>query len=102
MTTPETPGAPAPAVPVDKIRNALLGYRIMAWTTGVALLLLCLAICGIGAGIGICWAFVAQRIMSGARKGEEAVAASIALLSPLAEHTSSSIEPRRGSRTSHT
>ena len=35
-----------------------------------------LAIFGIGVGIGICWAFVAQRIMSGARKGEEAVAAS--------------------------
>ena len=38
--------------------------------------LLYLAIFGIGVGIGICWAFVAQRIMSGARKGEEAVAAS--------------------------
>lgn len=35
-----------------------------------------LAIFGIGVGIGICWAFVAQRIMSGARKGDEAVAAS--------------------------
>ena len=41
-----------------------------------AVLLLYLAIFGIGAGIGVCWAFVAQRIMSGARKGEEAVAAS--------------------------
>lgn len=38
--------------------------------------LLYLAIFGIGVGIGVCWAFVAQRIMSGARKGEEAVAAS--------------------------
>jgi MFS family permease len=38
-------------------------------------LLLCAAILGIGAGIGVCWAFVAQRIMSGARKGEEAVTA---------------------------
>jgi MFS family permease len=38
-------------------------------------LLLCAAILGIGTGIGVCWAFVAQRIMSGARKGEEAVAA---------------------------
>ncbi|MBN9089565.1 MAG: MFS transporter [Reyranella sp.] len=38
-------------------------------------LLLCLAIIGIGTGIGTCWAFVAQRIMSGARKGEEAVTA---------------------------
>lgn len=34
------------------------------------------AILGIGWGIGICWAFTAQRIMSGARKGEETVAAS--------------------------
>ena len=38
-------------------------------------LLLCAAILGIGTGIGFCWAFVAQRIMSGAREGEEAVAA---------------------------
>jgi predicted MFS family arabinose efflux permease len=29
-----------------------------------------------GAGIGICWAFVAQRVMSGARRGDETVAAS--------------------------
>ncbi|HLG45038.1 MAG TPA: hypothetical protein VKY24_02260 [Reyranella sp.] len=38
-------------------------------------LLLCAVILGIGTGIGVCWAFVAQRIMSGARKDEEAVAA---------------------------
>ena len=38
-------------------------------------LLLCAAILGIGTGIGFCWAFVAQRIMSSAREGEEAVAA---------------------------
>src|SRR5271166_4304224 len=41
MTTPETPGAPAPAVTVEKIRTALLGYRIMAWTTGIWLIALC-------------------------------------------------------------
>ena len=41
MTTPETPGAQAPAVPVDKIRTALLYYRIMAWTTGIWLIALC-------------------------------------------------------------
>jgi integral membrane protein len=41
MSTPETPEAHAPAVPADKIRTALLGYRIMAWTTGVWLILLC-------------------------------------------------------------
>jgi Na+/melibiose symporter-like transporter len=41
----------------------------------VSALLLSLAIVGIGVGIGVCWAFVAQRIMSGALKGEEAVTA---------------------------
>ena len=30
----------------------------------------------LGAGIGSCWAFIAQRVMAGARKGEEDVAAS--------------------------
>jgi hypothetical protein len=30
----------------------------------------------IGIGIGACWAFVAQRIMSGAKHGEEDIAAS--------------------------
>ena len=29
-----------------------------------------------GAGIGACWAFIAQRVMTGARKGEEDRAAS--------------------------
>jgi len=43
---------------------------------GHGALLLCAAILGIGAGIGVCWAFVSQRVMSGARKGEEAIAAS--------------------------
>jgi integral membrane protein len=43
MTTPETPEAQQapPTTPIDKIRKALLGYRIMAWTTGVWLILLC-------------------------------------------------------------
>lgn len=40
MTTPETPEAPQ-ATPVEKIRTALLGYRIMAWTTGIWLIVLC-------------------------------------------------------------
>ena len=39
-------------------------------------LAMCSAILGIGVGIGVCWAFIAQRIMSGARKGEETIAAS--------------------------
>src|ERR1700742_4921684 len=37
MTAPETPEA----VSADKIRTALLGYRIMAWTTGIWLIALC-------------------------------------------------------------
>ncbi|BBX42555.1 DUF3817 domain-containing protein [Mycobacterium simiae] len=37
MTTPEPPGA----VSADRIRPALLGYRIMAWTTGLWLIALC-------------------------------------------------------------
>jgi MFS family permease len=41
-----------------------------------SLILFCLSIVGIGLGIGCCWAFGAQRIMGGARKGDEAVAAS--------------------------
>jgi len=44
MTSPETPGAPAPAIASDnirKIRPALLAYRIMAWTTGIWLIALC-------------------------------------------------------------
>jgi integral membrane protein len=45
---PETPESPAPAAtppplsaPAAKVRTALLGYRVMAWTTGVWLLALC-------------------------------------------------------------
>lgn len=43
MTAPDTPetAAPTPITPVETIRKALLGYRIMAWTTGVWLILLC-------------------------------------------------------------
>lgn len=49
MTAPETPDAqPAPAAgvpvaagPVESIRKALLGYRVMAWTTGLWLIALC-------------------------------------------------------------
>lgn len=43
MTSPETPqthGA-APPAPIEKIRTALLGYRVMAWVTGVWLIALC-------------------------------------------------------------
>ena len=42
MTGSETPDAPAhPTTPVDKIRTALNGYRVMAWTTGIWLIALC-------------------------------------------------------------
>lgn len=40
MTTPSTQ-RPAGAAPVEKIRPALLRYRVMAWVTGIWLLLLC-------------------------------------------------------------
>lgn len=40
MTAPETPQA-RPVTPVEKIRTALLGYRVMAWATGLWLIALC-------------------------------------------------------------
>jgi predicted MFS family arabinose efflux permease len=36
----------------------------------------CAAIAVVGVGIGMCWAFIAHRVMTGARLGEETVAAS--------------------------
>jgi len=41
VTAPETPEASSPTTPVETIRKALLGYRIMARTTGVWLIALC-------------------------------------------------------------
>ncbi|HTQ16758.1 DUF3817 domain-containing protein [Mycobacterium sp.] len=41
MTTPETPEATASVFPIEKIRTALRAYRIMAWTTGIWLIVLC-------------------------------------------------------------
>ena len=43
MTAPETPKAEATTLTtrVETIRKALLGYRVMAWTTGIWLILLC-------------------------------------------------------------
>lgn len=40
MTTPDAPQAQQ-AASVQKIRTALLGYRVMAWTTGLWLIALC-------------------------------------------------------------
>jgi integral membrane protein len=42
MTAPETPPADTPATAsADSIRKALLGYRVMAWATGLWLIALC-------------------------------------------------------------
>lgn len=41
MSIPETPEQSASAFPVEKIRTALTGYRILAWTTGIWLIVLC-------------------------------------------------------------
>ncbi|MET0897684.1 MAG: DUF3817 domain-containing protein [Mycobacterium sp.] len=42
MTTPKTPETPATVTaPVEQIRKALLGYRVLAWVTGVWLIALC-------------------------------------------------------------
>lgn len=41
MTTPQTPQQAMPTTADTKIRSALLGYRIMAWTTGMWLIALC-------------------------------------------------------------
>lgn len=32
---------PAPTTPIDAIRKALMGYRVLAWTTGIWLIALC-------------------------------------------------------------
>ena len=40
MTTPQTQ-RPAGSATADKIRAALLRYRVMAWVTGIWLILLC-------------------------------------------------------------
>jgi predicted MFS family arabinose efflux permease len=49
----------------------------IAWLTpGPHTLLLIPAIVLLGIGIGQCWPFVAQRVMAGAKAGEEAIAAS--------------------------
>jgi len=67
-------------------RLIIMGPSAMgAWRTGVGLLMapgpvsaLILPIVLIGAGIGVAWAFVLQRVMSGAKGGEENIAAASA------------------------
>jgi MFS family permease len=52
----------------------LVGAGALMPSGPVAVLLAPIAL--IGGGIGVCWAFIAQRIMGGARRGEEDTAAS--------------------------
>jgi MFS family permease len=52
----------------------LLGLGMLMASAPVATLVLPIAL--IGVGIGACWAFIAQRIMSGAKQSEENIAAS--------------------------
>src|SRR5260370_20257765 len=51
----------------------LLGVAAVMVPGPVAALLLPIAL--IGAGIGVSWAFIAQHVMSGAKDGEETIAA---------------------------
>ena len=44
---------PAPTTTTDAVRKALLGYRIMAWTTGVWLIALCYEMVMKSATVGI-------------------------------------------------
>jgi MFS family permease len=59
---------------------AIMGVGLMAiallLSSSVATLVLVSAIVALGMGIGQCWPFVAHRIMSGAKAGDEVVAAS--------------------------
>jgi hypothetical protein len=51
----------------------LLGVALLMAPGPAATLLLPIA--SIGVGIGVCWAFIAQRVMTGAKHGEENIAA---------------------------
>jgi predicted MFS family arabinose efflux permease len=58
---------------------AIMGASLMAiglLTPHAETLLLIPAIVLLGVGIGQCWPFVAQRVMAGARPGDETIAAS--------------------------
>jgi MFS family permease len=58
---------------------AVMGAALMAiaaLTPRPGIVLLILAIVALGIGIGQCWPFVAHRVMSGAKRGEETIAAS--------------------------
>jgi hypothetical protein len=51
----------------------LLGVGVLMAPGPVAALLLPISLIGIG--IGVCWAFILQRVMTGAKHGEENIAA---------------------------
>jgi len=68
----EWPGRLIVAGPVA-MALGLFGVSLLMAPGPVAALLLPIALIGIG--IGVCWAFIAQRIMTGAKPGEENIAA---------------------------
>jgi predicted MFS family arabinose efflux permease len=68
----EWPGRLIVAGPIA-MAVGLLGVGLLMAPGPVAALLLPISL--IGAGIGVCWAFIAQRIMTGAKNGEENIAA---------------------------
>jgi MFS family permease len=68
----EWPGRLIVAGPIA-MAVGLLGVGLLMAPGPVAALLLPISLIGIG--IGVCWAFIAQRIMTGAKHGEENIAA---------------------------
>jgi MFS family permease len=68
----EWPGRLIVAGPIA-MAAGLLGVGLLMAPGPVAALLLPISLIGIG--IGVCWAFIAQRIMTGAKPGEENIAA---------------------------
>src|SRR5580704_11738284 len=68
----EWPGRLIVAGPIA-MAAGLLGIGLLMASGPVAALLLPISLIGIG--IGVCWAFIAQRIMTGAKQGEENIAA---------------------------
>jgi len=68
----EWPGRLIVAGPIA-MAAGLLGLGLLMTPGPVAALLLPIFLIGIG--IGVCWAFIAQRIMTGAKHGEENIAA---------------------------
>ena len=72
-TSPERTGRLLVAGPL-MMAAGLLGMALLMPQQPVLLVFPAIAL--VGAGIGACWAFIAQRVMNGAREGEENLAAS--------------------------